>query len=81
MSGPVSDSYDPEFSTGQNARDIRDAIGDIVATLEHGPLRDKPVEYILEVVHGKAGRLSGVTLSEKQWRIVRFALNRAIETL
>lgn len=26
MPGPVSDSYDPEFSTGENAQDVRDAI-------------------------------------------------------
>ncbi len=78
MPGPVSDSYDPEFSTGSNASDVRDAIKavrDIIGK-DLGELQD-----IVQVVHGRAGALKAVTLTEKQRRVVRFALNRALESI
>jgi len=79
MPVPVSDSYDPEFSTGQNARDVREAIEDLVekATRILGP----ELRNIVGVVHGGAGRKMPTRLSEREWRIIRFALNRAIETI
>ena len=82
MPGPVSDSYDPEFSTGANAGDVADAIRAVVKRIEARELLGKPVKNIVEVVHGPQGRLfQGETLSEREWRIIRFSLNRALETI
>lgn len=78
MPGPVSDSYDPEFSTGANARDVRDAITEARDELSVG--LGEP-ENILAVVHGKPGPLKATPLSERQRRVVRFALNRALESI
>lgn len=79
MPGPVSDSYDPEFGTGDNARDVRDAVTEVRDKVSKTlPEELKP---ILAVVHGKAGALHAITLSEKQRRVMRFALNRALESL
>jgi hypothetical protein len=79
--GPVSDSYDPEFSTGENARAVQAAIQAVVTKLESGVLKGKPLANILEVIHGRAGRMHAGPLSEREWRIIRFCLNRAIETI
>lgn len=81
MPGPVSDSFDPEFGTGSNAHDVRVAIKDVVAKLERSVLKDKPVKNILTVVHGKAGALHAGPLSEREWRVIRFCLNRGLESI
>lgn len=78
MPGPVSDSYDPEFSTGANAQDVRDAIIEARDALAYGLDETK---NIVSVVHGRAGRLKATILTEKQRRVVRFALNRALESI
>ena len=76
--GPVSDSYDPEFGTAANAADIHEAIGAIVDHLSQylGERKD-----ILAVVNGKPGRVRELTWSERELRIIRFALERAMESL
>lgn len=78
MPGPVSDSYNPEFSTEANAEDVRDAIISVrgFIDLDLGELKN-----IVSVVHGKPGEINQVSLSEKQRRVIRFALNRALETI
>lgn len=76
--GPVSDSYDPEFSTGENAQDVRNAIIEARDKLAVGL---GEAQNILAVVHGKAGPLKAITLSERQRRVIRFALNRALESI
>lgn len=79
MPGPVSDSYDPEFGTGANASNVRDAIEDIVGRINKilGP----QLEEIVGVVHGGNGARTPFSLSEREMRIVRFSLNRALETI
>jgi hypothetical protein len=80
MPGPVSDSYDPEFSTAANAQDVSDAIGAVIERItEHlGP----QLRNILEVVHeGPEGPEHPPAFSENELRVIRFALNRAIETI
>jgi hypothetical protein len=80
MPGPVSDSYDPEFGTGENCRlvaeqieAVRDRIG---ATLR------AHVKNIVEVVQGPPGRVfPGIHFTERELRVLRFALNRAIESM
>jgi hypothetical protein len=78
MPGPVSDSYDPEFSTGENAKDVRDAIVEVRDKLAFGL---GELQYIVSVIHGNPGALKTVRLSERELRVVRFALNRALETI
>lgn len=80
MPGPVSDAYDPEFGTADNAARVREAIANEVAFLtKHlGPgLKD-----IVQVVDGPIGRwMPPRRLSEREARIIRFALKRALESL
>lgn len=80
MPGPVSDSYDPEFSTQANASRVREAIERQVAwiTKQIGP----GLQNIVEVVDGPSGkRMPARRWSEREARIIRFALLRALETL
>lgn len=76
MPGPVSDSYDPEFGTVANAADVREAIEGIVetSTTVLGP----KLQHIVSVVQGEPGRTIPRTLTEREWRIIRFACNRAL---
>jgi hypothetical protein len=79
MPGPVSDSYDPEFGTGENARIVREAIQEVVdrATELLGP----ELKYILDVAQGQTGKTIEAQLTEREWRIIRFGLMRALETI
>lgn len=82
MPGPMSDAYDPEFSTRANADRIADAIQDVVDRIDSmlGP----QLHDILDVVDGKGEwpmKQFEVRLSERELRIIRFALNRARETI
>lgn len=73
MPGPVSDSYDPEFGTGANAAAVREALQEIrdELTAVLGP----DLKNIVEVAHmPKRGK-------ERQRRLIRFAIDRAMESL
>lgn len=75
MPGPVSDSYDPEFGTSSNAELVRDAICEVI------PLVDRVLNAerrnIVQVAHGDSGPALQNTLTEKEWRVIRFCLHRA----
>jgi hypothetical protein len=80
MPGPVSDSYDPEFGTGANADDVRTAIEAVVARIaeELGP----GLRNIVEIVHeGPEGPAHPPLFTENELRVIRFGLNRALESL
>ena len=79
MPGPVSDSYDPEFGTSANAQDVRDAMyGVTERILVHlGP----ELKNIVGVAQGPAGEWHTLKLSERELRIIRFGLNRALESI
>ncbi len=81
MPGPVSDSFDPEFGTGANAHDVKYAIGQVVKKIEVQALMNKPVKNIVEVVHGPTGALHAGPLTEREWRVIRFCLNRTLEEI
>ena len=85
MPGPISDSYDPEFSTGARATIVREAIatqrdrfteilGDkllpIVNIAEDEFTHTLPAEEVIDI-----------EFTERELRILRFALNRAIESI
>jgi len=78
MPGPISDSIDPEFGTGANAGDINDALTRVCDRLSQFLGERK---HIVQVVHGKAGPLRAVAFSEREWRLIRFGLERARETV
>jgi hypothetical protein len=73
MPGPVSDSYDPEYGTSADRHDVIEAIRGVEARIT--ALLGAERKNIVGVVHGKAGRLRGLTLSEKELRILRYALD------
>lgn len=81
MPGPVSDSYDPEFGTRAKAGEISDALAGVYQQLTT-ILNDQPPINISELVerddmnNGIEGRLT-----EKEWRLIRFALERAKESI
>ena len=78
--GPISDSYDPEFSTGANANDVREGIRDVVDRI--GEVLGEKLLNIVEIVHSEnlQNKVS-IELTEQELRIIRFGLNRAIETI
>jgi hypothetical protein len=76
MPGSISDSYDPEWGTSGNASEIilcLDSVYDRVSdVLEH---RDS--KYILELIDVELPTQIPATLTEKEWRLIRFAIDRA----
>lgn len=79
MPGPVSDSYDPEFSTGENARNVADGIKEALDIISKtlGP----KLKNVIEVAQGPPGKSVSVRLTERQRRLIRFGLNRALEDI
>ena len=78
MPGSVSDSYDPEYGTADNCEAIGDAMIEICDKL--GEFLGER-QNIIQTVHGKGGPLRAVTLTERQWRVIRFGLERANKTI
>ena len=79
MPGSISDSYDPEFGTSANSSDINEAVQRMHSVL--GNVIGSPPKFIVEVVHGDDGDKITASLSEKEWRILRFACERSQESL
>lgn len=79
MPGPVSDSYDPEFGTGANADEVRRGVES--ANRLFSKLLGSGLRNIVEVAKGDAGPTLILKLTERQARLARFAINRALESL
>ena len=79
MPGPVSDAYDPEFGTAAVADEVREAIQEVVCLIG-GQVGDA-LAYIVDIARAKNGKKLSLRLSERQWRLVRFALLREIDSL
>lgn len=79
MPGPVSDSYDPEFGTGSNAQDVLDGIKEARDII--GETLGEKLSPIVGVAQGPDGECVEIKLSERHRRLIRFALNRALETI
>lgn len=85
MPGPVSDSHDPEFVTGANAADVREAIE--VQRDKFTKILGERLLPIVAIAHDEftgtlpAGASRRFTFTEREMRIIRFALNRAIESI
>ena len=81
MPGPVSDSYDPEWGTTANGALIDEALEAVYRQLTT-ILNDQPPVNILELVQ-RDDMSNGIEarLTEKEWRLLRFAVERARESL
>ncbi len=82
MPGSVSDAYDPEWGTAENAESIRCALLEVYGYVT-GVLDGKPPLPILELVRPDSvpTRFVKAYLTERQWRLIRFALERAGESI
>jgi hypothetical protein len=81
MPGPISDSYDPEFSTGENARKVGMACRGVALAVT-GILDGAERLHILELIQeGRHQRKIPAVLTEQQWRVIRFSLERTAEEL
>ncbi len=82
MPGPVSDSYDPEFSTGENARMVRELV-EVARDQISAWIGSEELMDIVGVAEGGLIRMVeiGPTIPEKSLRAMRFGLNRALESL
>lgn len=82
MPGPVSDSHDPEWGTGAKADEIRLALRQLYHTLSD-KLGGRPPIYIGDLVDriDLMDNKATATFSEWELRILRFSLERALETI
>ena len=82
MPGPVSDSYDPEWGTSAKAEEIADALQSTYVRIS-GVLGNQPPKDIRSLVSEEIEhrRSINATLTEWEWRIIRFALERAKDSL
>lgn len=80
MPGPISDSYDPEFGTAGNVAQINDALRTMYLRLT-GILGGVPPRLIVDLVRDELPTPIAATLTEKEWRLLRFAIERARESL
>lgn len=80
MPGPVSDSYDREWGTSSNAAEIDDALEEVYDRLS-GILGHRGPKYILDLVRDDLPTPISAALSEREWRLLRFAVERARESI
>ena len=78
MPEPVSDSHDPEWCTSGN-RAVHEALQTMHGKL--GTAIGSPPRYILHVVRGNDGKRTTLAFTEKQWRVLRFACERAMDSI
>lgn len=80
MPGPVSDSYDPEWGTSANAAEIVDELRELYTRLSI-VLGKQPPIHILTLVRSELSKPVPAVMSEKDWRLIRFAVERAIDSI
>jgi hypothetical protein len=81
MAGPISDSYDPEFGTSTNAEMVSEAVGTVLQKIEpHLPTAKAPILTVVNPVF-PSGKTVSLEFTERELRILRFAINRALESL
>ena len=80
MPGSVSDSYDSEFGTADNASIVREATNEVLDKLTT-QLGHK-LEDILDVCTSKdRKKVLPLTLTEREWRLIRFNLRRSLDSI
>jgi hypothetical protein len=80
MPGPVSDSYDPEWGTSAVGSEIDDNLEQVYDRLT-GILGGKPPIDIRKLIRMELPRDISATMTEKEWRLIRFAIERARDSL
>ena len=81
MPGPVSDRYDPEWGTGDNGSQIENEIQKVYDKLSSILGNQEPI-YILDLVKNQEmTEKLNASLTIKEWRILRFACERAKESI
>jgi hypothetical protein len=80
MPGSVSDSYDPEFGTSTNASLVIEAVVE-VRDLVSRRIGTETLNDIVAVCEGDDGRGRDWRFDERELRIIRFCMNRALESL
>lgn len=80
MPGPVSDSYDPEWGTSFNAHCIKEALDGVYARLSN-VLDDQPPMDIRVLIDADLPTLIYASLTQKEWRLLRFAVERAKDSI
>lgn len=80
MPGPVSDAYDPEWGTANQADEIREALDGVYDRVSDVLGGSAPI-YIVDLVRRRLPEQITATLTEKQWRLLRFALERARDSI
>lgn len=80
MPGPMSDSYDPEWGTSANAGEICEYLDEAYRKVSE-ILGNRPPIYILDLVRTPMPEPIQATLTTKEWRIIRFALERAKDSI
>jgi hypothetical protein len=86
MPGPVSDSYDPEFGTGARASEVREAITklrDLVANRIGSDVLQDIVDLSERYNATQSPEVDQKPwpFSERELRIIRFCMNRALESI
>ncbi len=82
MPGDISTGYDPEWGSCYNRDQIEDVLTDIyrkVSTI----LSNEPPMYVVELAWAENldRVLPAEQLTEQEWRLIRFAIERAIQSL
>jgi hypothetical protein len=80
MPGPTSDAYDPEWGTAANADQIRHALDQAHEEVSR-VLGDQPPVYVLNLIRSEFPAEITAVLNERTWRLIRFALERAGESI
>jgi hypothetical protein len=83
MPGSVSDSYDPEFGTGENADDVRGAVKVMLYTITHllGTDERLPIVDVIQSRDLRLNRPISAVFRERDLRVIWFAIDRALESL
>lgn len=81
MPGPVSDSYDPEWSTTAVADEIENQLKIVYARVSEVLLCKPPLDIRELINRDDLKKPIAAAMSEKDWRLIRFALERARESL
>ncbi len=80
MPGPVSDSYDPEWGTSAHGEEIRSALDEVYDRVS-GILGGREPMDIRVLVCSELDDPIAATMTEHEWRLIRFALERAGESI
>lgn len=84
MPGPVSDSFDPEFGTGAAAAEVAAAIREVREEVTR-QLNTDELMYIVHVARGegfkKGRKIKARKFTERELRIIRFCLDRSLESI